>query len=975
MGKNIKNKAGKIISSARLGQDLAGPKRSGQSPMRRKSDWVRTFDAVPDLIAIIDNDHRIVHTNSSMAKAMGIAPEQCVGKNCFSYLHGLSCPPDFCPHAKTIKDNKEHVAEVHSDTLGKDFLVSTTPLFDKQGKFTGSVHVARDITESKRSEKALRQRETQDAAVQAKESERKRLYNVLETLPVYVVLLDKDYRVPFANKFFRERFGESGGKRCYDYLFKRDKPCENCESYKAMKTNSTHHWEWTGPDNRNYDIYDFPFIDTDGSMMILEMGIDITAQKTAEVELKRHRNNLEMLVKERTEQLSESEKKFRLAFENAQDAIVWADAKTGILIDCNVAAENLFERPKIELVGRHQSILHPREELEKSQGLFKKQALGNQTAGELPIITKSGKIKIVLISASIVDLGTKNIIQGVFRDITERKLAEEQINHLASFPQNNPNPVIEINQKGEAIFSNLAVSETLDRIGASKKINLFFPADFEMILGHLRAGEKKIFVREVDIKGSIFLETVTILPQLQVMRIYAQDITAMKKIQKELFKLNYTLQALSHSNQAMMRARDEDSYLKEVCKIIVKDCGYSMVWIGFAEENEEGGVYPVAQYGFEEGYLKTLNITWKDTECGQGPTGTAIRTGKLAMCVDMQKDAKFKPWRDEAVKRGYASSLALPLVNENQTFGALSIYSKEPNGFSQDEIALLSELANDLAYGISYIRMRLKQKQAEDVLRRDNETFERLVKERTRDLLRAQLELERARRLSDIGTLAATVAHELRNPLAAIHMATYNIKRKAQNPLLEKHLLVIDKKVDESDQIINNLLFYSRIKKPQYERIDICAVINECVASCKNRYKDKKVSIDKKYNRLKSAFVEVDPIQIREVFNNILNNAYDAIESGKGKVTLEAESEDGFIKIYFKDSGSGIAQEDLKKIFDPFFTTKAKGTGLGLTVCAQIIKLHDGSMDITSKAGKGTIVSVKLPLRKGINDKADTDSR
>ncbi|HBM17336.1 MAG TPA: hypothetical protein DD381_13495 [Lentisphaeria bacterium] len=114
------------------------------------------------------------------------------------------------------------------------------------------------------------------------DSERQRLYDVLETLPVYVILLDKDYRVPFANKFFRDRFGESHGKRCYEYLFKKDAPCDNCETYKVMKTNSSHFWEWTGPDGRNYEIYDYPFIEKDGSRMILEMGIDITERKKAE---------------------------------------------------------------------------------------------------------------------------------------------------------------------------------------------------------------------------------------------------------------------------------------------------------------------------------------------------------------------------------------------------------------------------------------------------------------------------------------------------------------------------------------------------------------------------------------------------------------------------------------------------------------------------------------------------------------------
>jgi light-regulated signal transduction histidine kinase (bacteriophytochrome) len=123
-------------------------------------------------------------------------------------------------------------------------------------------------------------------AEQAVTVERQRLYEVLETLPVYVCLLDSDYRMPFANRYFRESFGESQGRCCYDFLFNRTEPCENCESYTAMKTGRPHHWYWTGPNGRDYDIYDFPFTDNDGSRLVLEMGIDITEHNQAEAALK-----------------------------------------------------------------------------------------------------------------------------------------------------------------------------------------------------------------------------------------------------------------------------------------------------------------------------------------------------------------------------------------------------------------------------------------------------------------------------------------------------------------------------------------------------------------------------------------------------------------------------------------------------------------------------------------------------------------
>jgi signal transduction histidine kinase/ActR/RegA family two-component response regulator len=116
-------------------------------------------------------------------------------------------------------------------------------------------------------------------------AERQRLSDVLGVLPVYVVLLTPDYHVPFANRFFEGRFGVSDGRRCFEYLFGRAEPCEKCETYNVLKTNAPHHWEWTGPDGRSYDVHDFPFTDTDGSRLIMEVGIDITERKQLEAQL------------------------------------------------------------------------------------------------------------------------------------------------------------------------------------------------------------------------------------------------------------------------------------------------------------------------------------------------------------------------------------------------------------------------------------------------------------------------------------------------------------------------------------------------------------------------------------------------------------------------------------------------------------------------------------------------------------------
>ncbi|MGD0794637.1 MAG: PAS domain S-box protein [Dehalococcoidales bacterium] len=151
-------------------------------------------------------------------------------------------------------------------------------------------------------------------------AEQRQFNDVLEALPCYLVLLAPDYHVPYANKFFRERFGESHGRRCFEYLFNRTEPCEVCETYKVLKKMKPLEWEWTGPDSHNYYIYDFPFKAIGGSTLIMEVGIDVTLQKQALVELQKAHDELEMRVQERTGELKEVNRLLRLKMVEHRDA-------------------------------------------------------------------------------------------------------------------------------------------------------------------------------------------------------------------------------------------------------------------------------------------------------------------------------------------------------------------------------------------------------------------------------------------------------------------------------------------------------------------------------------------------------------------------------------------------------------------------------------------------------------------------------
>lgn len=239
------------------------------------------------------------------------------------------------------------------------------------------------------------------------------------------------------------------------------------------------------------------------------------------------------------------------------------------------------------------------------------------------------------------------------------------------------------------------------------------------------------------------------------------------------------------------------------------------------------------------------------------------------------------------------------------------------------------------------------------------------LQRQAKELLEAQIDLERAKRLSDIGVLAATVAHELRNPLARVGMAAHNIRSKAKNPDLEKHLVSIDRSVDESEQIINNLLYYSRLKPPHYERVNIFDVLQECAEGLENRSK-KDITVTQEMEPINGLLIEADPIQIKEVFNNMLNNAYDAVPPGKGQIKIVAENRDKFVEVIIEDNGAGISEDILNKIFEPFFTTKAKGTGLGLPVCRQIINMHRGTIAVESELNKGTAFTIIVPKQANV---------
>src|SRR5208283_1672128 len=181
-------------------------------------------------------------------------------------------------------------------------------------------------------------------------------------------------------------------------------------------------------------------------------------------------------------------------------------------------------------------------------------------------------------------------------------------------------------------------------------------------------------------------------------------------IHQELNRLKRALRALRACNHALAQAGSEQELLDQICDVIVRLGGYRMAGIAFAEQDQAKTVRPVAHAGHDSGYLARIQISWSNTPAGRGPAGTAIRENRTCVIADTAADPMFVPWREAALKRGYAAMIALPLRAVSQAFGVLAIYSEQAGSFESSEVELLEEIAANLSYGITSLRAQAESK-------------------------------------------------------------------------------------------------------------------------------------------------------------------------------------------------------------------------------------------------------------------------
>ncbi len=284
---------------------------------------------------------------------------------------------------------------------------------------------------------------------------------------------------------------------------------------------------------------------------------------------------------------------------------------------------------------------------------------------------------------------------------------------------------------------------------------------------------------------------------------------------------------------------------------------------------------------------------------------------------------------------------------------------------SRDEIGLLASQFNQMTKSIKQL---IDEKVVVmDELKAANRKLSSInikLIHKNDQLSEAQEQLVRTEKLAAVGALASGVSHELRNPLSAIKNAVFLLKRKLSRkaiPDIDEKVIqfldIMDKEIDKSSKIINDLLGFTRVAKPTRSSSDINVVVNETLSRVEIA-ENIKLSINLQSDL---PMVMIDANQIGQILINLIENACQAMTDG-GELKISTKISECFLEIEINDSGLGIPEKEVKKIFDPLFTTKASGTGLGLAVCQGIIQKHNGIIDVKSQEGIGTKMVIKIPL-------------
>ncbi|MGA9045137.1 PAS domain S-box protein [Sulfuricurvum sp.] len=677
-------------------------------------EWIAALDVVEDAIFMHDKEFHILRCNRAYQQLAALPFKQIIGQPYFDIFPKTHTPLQHC-----LQEMENTVAEEVQvgDTI---FRSHAYAIKDEQGGYLYSLHTLEDITERQYIQRALQESEMQY----------RRLF---EAAKDGILILDAETGVivdanPFILHLLSYTLNECTGKKLWEIGLFADIE-ESKAAFRELQS-------------KQYIRYDdLPLKTKDGRQINVEFIsniYEVNGQKVIQCNIRDITERLRA-----KQALSESEMQYRRLFEAAKEGILILDAETGVIVDANPFILALLSYTLNEFIGKKLWEIGFFTDIEASKEAFiELQAKGYIRYEDLPLKTKDGRQINVEFISNLYEAGDWKIIQCNIRDISERRRAQEMLiaSHelFQSVVENIPVRIFWKDIDLRFLGCNAAFARDA---GMSSPQELIGKDDFQMGWSEqaesYRADDKKVMDSGIPKIGyeegqttpegnQIWLRTSKVPLRaidgsiFGILGIY-DDITERKAAEEALRRANRALRTLSAGNEALIRAENEDTLLRSVTRIIVEQGSYSLAVVDYADENPQKSITPMAWSGLKEKHYWAKNLSWADTEQGQLPISKVIRTGTTQICRDISSEDGFNPYKDAARSHGYVSNIALPLSYEGKTFGALSIYSSISEPFDEEEVRLLEELANDLAYGIITLRARIEHEQHAVILRRSLE--------------------------------------------------------------------------------------------------------------------------------------------------------------------------------------------------------------------------------------------------------------
>jgi PAS domain S-box-containing protein len=765
----------------------------------------------------------------------------------------------------------------------------------------------------------------------ALETERQRLFAVLEHMPAYVVLLAPDYTIPYANREFIQRFGEPGPKRCHELLFSREQPCEHCLTFEALHTATPIIWEWTGPDGHVYQIHDYPFTDVDGSPLVLEMGLDITARKQAEEALARHTALVQDL------------------YNNAPCGYHSLD-RDGRIVQINDTELAWLGYTRDEVLGRLQFsellTADSRDVFRENFPTFKERGWVRDLEYEL--VRKDGAVMPVLLSATVVtdEAGNYLMSRSTLFDITARRQAEEALKierqRLVAVLEHIPAHVALLRPDRTFAFVNGEFVRRFGEPGAKRCYEVIgreTPCEECQAMAVFQTGKPVVLEwQSPDGKAfQIYDYPFTDVDGSPLVLEMGVDITARKQAEKQAVSLGRMYRMLSKVNEAIVRAPDQETLFRQVCRIMRQEGDFLLAWIGLVDR-ETRLIKAAAQYDLNDDYLQNITIRFDDVLEGRGPTGTAVREDRYDVCTDIASDPRLVPWREQALARGFRSSAAFPLRVGGEVVGVLTVYAERPGFFNTAEIALLESLADDLSFALHSMDREARRRQAEEALRESEERLRylssRLLHTQERERHRLALDLH-----DDLGQSLMVLKLQIRGIEKMLGREQWQIKAQCDEALAYINV------------VVENIRRISRDLRPSVlQDLGLPAALRLLTDEFR-KYHQEGVSLQ--MDDLEGLFSRDDEINIYRIFQESLTNI--AKHARASKVSLVVQRQEGCVSFRVEDNGLGF---DVTEVL----AGDATRGGLGLAALDERVRMLGGTLSIRSQVNQGATIVFTVPV-------------